>query len=276
MYNDLLTYLANKPEPYESNGLQFWDDAHISAEMLEAHLNPVTDSASRNHAFMKSSAQWIATLTGDAQGKHLLDLGCGPGLYAELFCQQGFDVHGVDISHRSIDYARQHADENGYAISYEQADYTKMSIENRYDCIVLLFCDFGVLPPADKRVLLAKVRKALIPGGTFVVDCFTPHEYRNFAWQRTIEYEEAGFWRDKPYTCIKTDVPYLQTHDYLEQYLIITAEACSCYNLWNHAFTDHELSTMLRDAGFESVAFFGDAAGSERTQDDTTLCAVAR
>lgn len=56
MYSDLLKYLANKPEPYESSDIRFWDDPHISTQMIKAHLDPVTDSASRNHAFMKSSA----------------------------------------------------------------------------------------------------------------------------------------------------------------------------------------------------------------------------
>ena len=35
----------------------------------------------------------------------ILDLGCGPGLYAELLAKKGHSITGVDFSENSIQYA---------------------------------------------------------------------------------------------------------------------------------------------------------------------------
>ena len=66
--------------------------------MLEAHLNPEIDLATRKLDFVRQSAEWIAQTADPAVRPRLLDIGCGPGIYAELFCQNGFDVTGLDFS----------------------------------------------------------------------------------------------------------------------------------------------------------------------------------
>jgi hypothetical protein len=49
------------PKPYESNDtyLKIWTDEYISKNMLEIHLNPQIDAASRNHDFINESANWM-------------------------------------------------------------------------------------------------------------------------------------------------------------------------------------------------------------------------
>lgn len=61
MYKKLLHYAKQKPLEYTDSTSKFWDDDHISKYMLEAHLNPDTESASRQHSFIKDSARWIAS-----------------------------------------------------------------------------------------------------------------------------------------------------------------------------------------------------------------------
>lgn len=74
-----------KPALYAPSTAAFWADSHISKGMLEAHLNKELDSATRNHSFVRRSAQWISELAPVSQYPRLLDLGCGPGIYAEQF-----------------------------------------------------------------------------------------------------------------------------------------------------------------------------------------------
>ena len=71
-----------KPPPFTPGEPLFWDDPHISAQMLEAHLNPETDQASRNRGTIEASVAWIVEALGVGVGDAVLDLGCGPGLYA--------------------------------------------------------------------------------------------------------------------------------------------------------------------------------------------------
>ena len=93
---DLLKILKEKPALYEPSPRNMWDDPHISKQMLAAHLDEGFDSATRKMGFVKESVGWIACTLPPARYKRLLDLGCGPGIYAELFCRNGYEVTGVE------------------------------------------------------------------------------------------------------------------------------------------------------------------------------------
>ncbi len=83
MNKKIMKYLKGIPVEYTPSSKKFWDDEHISKFMLEAHINSDTESASRNHRFIEKSVEWISSLIPDMKGKKILDLGCGPGIYAE-------------------------------------------------------------------------------------------------------------------------------------------------------------------------------------------------
>ena len=82
MQTDFLR-LFKKPLLYERTESVFWDDDHISAQLLQAHLDPSFEGASRPHAFIERSAEWIGRTVPPEIYPALLDLGCGPGLYCK-------------------------------------------------------------------------------------------------------------------------------------------------------------------------------------------------
>ena len=45
--------VLEKPILYKKTEGEFWNDEHISKQMLKAHLNPEFDGASRKHAFIE-------------------------------------------------------------------------------------------------------------------------------------------------------------------------------------------------------------------------------
>lgn len=94
MFNELKKY-ATKPQLYAPSTNKFWDDKHISKGMLEAHLNPEWEAATRKHEFVDKSVKWISKIVPSSQYKFFLDLGCGPGLYAEQFSNAGYSVTGA-------------------------------------------------------------------------------------------------------------------------------------------------------------------------------------
>ena len=79
-------------------GDPLWDDEHISLQMLKAHLNPEFNGASRKLDFINKSADWITRIVRPSEFNELLDIGCGPGIYAERFAQFGYSVTGIDFS----------------------------------------------------------------------------------------------------------------------------------------------------------------------------------
>lgn len=271
-YKRLIETIGNKPKAYETTGIPFWDDQHISNSMLSFHINPDVESASRTSEFMDRSADWIVSLL-DRQSGRILDLGCGPGLYARRFCESGFRVTGIDFSKRSIAYAKDNFGSDKNEFIYR--DYLTIDYENGYDLAILIYCDFGVLSPENRTALLSKVFRSLKPGGIFIVDVHTTKHYKEFTDSLTVEYENGGFWRSEPYINIKRNASY-PNHDYLEQYTIITSKDCSTYNIWNHGFEHQEFKEILLNAGFSSLELYDDAAGLTLSDQSSTVCAVCR
>lgn len=162
MIRELSDYLK-KPELYAPSTGMFWDDAHISKGMLAAHLNPHWDAATRRHEFLDRSVQWIAQIAPPLQYKFLLDLGCGPGLYAQRFHNAGYSVTGVDFSKRSIAYAKEQSLLHNCAIRYRCQNYMTIDYTEQFDIITLIYCDYAVLSVSDRFLLLKKVYQALRP-----------------------------------------------------------------------------------------------------------------
>lgn len=276
MYKELLQYLSKKPDLYESSTSKFWADEHISKGMLEAHLDPECDAATRKMDFVLKSVDFIVNYAQQMTSPTLLDLGCGPGIYAELFTEKGIKVTGMDLSPRSIQYARVNAGRKNLKITYFIQNYLELDFVNQFDIITLIYCDFGVLTPADRQRLLNKILRALKPGGVFIVDAWTPHYYANKEELNTWNYAESGFWSAEPYSCLNSFYRYDNCNTFVDQYVIVKNERVECYHIWNHAFTIEEFEEDLTKAGFAHIDFYGDIAGTTFSDYGPTICAVAR
>ena len=140
-----LLELSKKPEIFTRSDQKFWDDRHISKQMLNAHLDPDCDAASRSFETISSSVNWLVEeiLPDPAHGTGVLDLGCGPGLYAAELARAGYRVTGIDYSRRSIDYAREEAaaellDSHGFKDHEFYSDLTGRSYSNQSETIALV------------------------------------------------------------------------------------------------------------------------------------------
>lgn len=259
----------------ERTDAKFWDDPHISQGMLEAHLNPDLESATRKLDFVRKSVHWISNIVPPVKYKRLLDLGCGPGIYAELFCNKGYQVTGVDLSQNSNQYAKKHAREKGLDIAYLNRDYIQSFLSGEYDLVTMIYCDFGVLSSSERQLLLAKVYDILSPNGYFIFDVFTPFEYVGREEFKEWSYEDSGFWSGRPYLLLQSLYRYDESNTFLNQYIVVTDKLITCYNLWEHTFTNEELEKELLQAGFKNLRYFGDVAGAEFRNDNKTLCVIA-
>lgn len=273
MFNELKKY-TTKPKLYAPSTNTFWDDEHISKCMLEAHLNPNWDAASRKPEFLDKSVNWISKIVPSSQYKFLLDLGCGPGLYAERFNRAGYSVTGVDFSKRSIAYAKEQTLLNRSNIEYHYQNYLTIDYIEQFDVITLIFCDFSALSITDRLILLRKVYQALKPNGKFIFDVFT-HIMRKDESRSWQYYEEGGFMSEKPHICLESVYQYDdEDNTELRQFIVQTEESVNCYNIWDHFFTKEVLLSETQAVGFNSCEFYGDIAGKEFSDIGETICAV--
>lgn len=264
-----------RPPLYAPSTAKFWDDTHISKGMLQAHLAPSLDSATRNYRFVQKSAQWIETVA-PPQRPHLLDLGCGAGIYAELFDDAGYKVTGMDLSRRSLQYAQSSAQAKGKNITYLLSDYLTLDCPNEFDIVTLIYCDFGVLSTENRMRLLKRIYATLRPNGIFIFDVFTPFQYASQEECRHWEYEEGGFWSAAPYLYLESLYRYDEQNTFLQQYLVVTQREVNCYNIWQHTFTKEEIIKDLSRVGFSVQGIYGDISGAILCAESKQLCIVAK
>jgi SAM-dependent methyltransferase len=273
-FNDLTRFM-NKPDLFTVDANSFWDDEHISKKLLEAHLNSDDDAASRRSPFLDKSAAWIAQKAPPKQYAKLLDLGCGPGLYAERFATSGYAVTGIDFSKRSIEYAKEQALINKSEIDYHYQNYLTIDFDNEFDVVTLIYCDFGALSTASRHVLAKKIYRALKPGGKFILDVFTLIVYLGKSECRTWQYNDSGgFWSEKPYISLDSVYHYDGDTTELRQSIVQTDEWGNCYNIWEHFFTKEELLSEMRAVGFDVFELYGDVSGKEFSDAGDTICGI--
>ncbi len=103
-------------------------------------------------------------------GSKFLDLACGKGRHSIYLNLKGFNVTGIDLSKNSIEFAKQSASST---LEFLVHDMRRELPERSFDYIVNLFTSFGYFDdPEDDKLVLKMAKKALNPGGTFVLDYF--------------------------------------------------------------------------------------------------------
>jgi SAM-dependent methyltransferase len=244
---------TKRPAVYSKGTAQMWVDKYISDRLLEVHLNPEIELASRNEATIEKTVRWILDkVPGDRL--EILDLGCGPGLYAEKMAVKGHTVTGMDFSANSISYARGSADCKGLGITYLHQDYLELDDENRYDLIMMIFTDFGVLIPEERERLLKNIHRALKPGGRFLFDVLNENFPVKEAGAKNWESVEKGFWRDKPYLALTESIYYEEQQVTLSQHVIIDgSEEVDIYRFWIHTFSHGGLEGILSSHNFRDT-----------------------
>jgi 2-polyprenyl-3-methyl-5-hydroxy-6-metoxy-1,4-benzoquinol methylase len=248
---------TEKPRIFEKGTAFMWTDEHISKQLLNIHLNPDIDLASRKKSTIEKTADWIMK-TQKGKGKlSILDLGCGPGLYAEIFAEQGHEVTGIDISENSIKYARKSAENKKLNINYLNANYLEVDLEpSHYDLVLLIFTDLGVLTPAERDSLLEMIFRVLKKGGTFVFDILNDKQIEKKISPKTWEASKNGFWKESPYIALSESLLYREEKVILFQHVIIDTEGgFEIYRFWTHFFSEKELSKMLGTHNFIDIHF---------------------
>jgi SAM-dependent methyltransferase len=261
MYREL-NRLLEKPEPFSVyTAAELWTDDYVSARMLEFHLDPENDLASRRPQAIDRIVRWIETRLG-LSGKSACDLGCGPGLYAERMAMHGAHVTGVDFSPRSLAHARESATAKRLTIAYRQADYLKDELPAQQDIVTLIYGDYCVLSPQQRQALLARIKAMLKPGGHFVFDAFSRPQFgrctEEFRCERRLM---NGFWAQGDYFGFKLTHLYPELHLALDRYLIVEPSRRREVFNWMQYFTPGEVTNELAKAGFATTEIFDLGSG---------------
>ena len=248
---------SEKPEIYEKGSSFMWTDEHISKQLLNVHLNPDIDLGSRKLSTITKTANWILGTQKEMVKLNILDLGCGPGLYSEIFAKKGHNVTGIDISKNSIEYAKKSAFDKKLDITYCNANYLNIDLEtDKYDLVILIYTDLGVLIPKERDILLNLIYRVLKKGGTFIFDVLKDNELEKRTSPKSWEAVISGFWKASPYIALSESFLYEQQKVILFQHIIVDSdENIETFRFWTHFFSQNDVKKILEAHKFTDINF---------------------
>lgn len=262
---------AQKPEIFTPGDSFLWTDPHIAEQMLKAHLDPDTDSASRKPETIESIVQFNLKRLGLTAGDIVLDAGCGPGLYCERFVEYGLAVTGLDISSNSIAYAKESAAKKNLEIRYVCGNYLEMDFKDEFDAVFMIWWDFCVLNHEERNLVLKNIKRALKKGGRFVFDVSTPYMNEDAEEHSSHKELESGFFAAGPHLLIECFYQYPKYSAFLNQYVVIEDSVTRVFRLYHTNYTVDTITALLSKNGFRVENVYENLQGAPLCEKSKSL-----
>lgn len=185
-----------------------------------------------------------------------VDLACGTGSVTALLAQKGLQVIGVDMSEEMLTVAQQKAAQLPCAPRFVCQRLEQLWLPRGVDLAVCALDSLDyITDPKLCRQAIARIYKALNPGGIFIFDVNTPEKLRAMDGQVFLDEDDDVYcvWRgefDEQTNICSYGMDLFQRQG----------------NLWQRSFEEHqeyaygqqELTEYLKAAGFSRIAVYGD------------------
>lgn len=132
--------------------------------------------AAEGYLFGTEPNAWLREHAGVWQaGQRVLCVADGEGRNSVWLAQRGLQVDAFDIAEVGVAKARRLAAEHGVSVDFQVADCDGFSWpEAHYDGVAAIFVQFA--DPALRERLFAHMQRCLKPGGTLLLQGYTPKQ----------------------------------------------------------------------------------------------------
>lgn len=254
-----------RPEPWTQGGNLPWNEPAFSERMLQEHLDDSHGAASRPRAERAMVVDWLWQKLGLQPGAHLLDVTCGPGLYAVEFARRGCRVTGIDFGPASVAYARQQAEAGGVAAACTIIEQDVRHMENYeavFDAALFIYGQLAVFTVEEAQELLTRVARALKPGGKLVVELLNQDrvDKSSKTWWFT---DDSGLWGERPFLHLGERFWDEAGHLSIERFHILHLETGELteIHLCDQTYSVETMVSMMKQAGFTTVDAYPAWAG---------------
>lgn len=252
--------IYRRPDPaplWEGGGNLPWNDPAFSERMLREHLSQAHGAASRVDDERALQVAFMLERLRLAPGSRVLDLTCGPGLYAVALAEAGCVVTGVDFGPASIAYARELADAHGVG---ERCEFVEMDVRQyepvpgSFDAALFIYGQLAVFPLDDAAALLATTAQALRPGGRLCVELLDQDrvDKSNSNWWYT---DDSGLWGEQPFLHLGERRWDSHSNTSVERFYTLHLESGQLDEiiLCDQTYAAAEMVTLMQQAGFSHV-----------------------
>lgn len=203
-----------------------------------------------------------------------VDLACGTGSVALRLAQKGLRVTAVDMSEEMLCVAAQKAQGMKNSPVFVCQKLQQLRLPRGVDLAVCALDSMDyITDPKDCQRAVARVYKALNPGGVFIFDVNTPQKLKAMDGQVFLDENEDTYcvWRgefDEETNICSYGMDLFQRQG----------------NLWQRSFEEHQeyaysqeqLVGYLKDAGFTRIEVFGDRRLEKPNEKDQRIYLKAR
>jgi ubiquinone/menaquinone biosynthesis C-methylase UbiE len=213
---------------------------------------------------------------------NMLDLCCGNGRFSICMAKKGFKAVGVDISRAFLEDARKKAEEHkvSSAVSFVEGDIRNLkkavgNVSTPFDVVVSAWTSIGYFTQQNDIDIFRQARElsrkdALLlivetMHSDFIALKFTPNDYEevgNIVLLENRKYDPTTSQLAATWTFYTKRGENLEFIDRVE--------------LETHVYSPSELSSVLRKAGWEPVAFYGSFSTLQPMNPLTALNMVAK
>lgn len=237
-----------------------WHDPHFSELMLREHLDESHGAATRIAAERSAQLDWLWTKLDLSAGMRVLDVTCGPGLYAVELARRGCAVTGVDFSPAAVAYAQDLARSEGLSArcTFIEQDVRQMDLaEAELDTALFLYGQLAVFTKAEAQTLLHHLAKTLKPGGKLCLELLNQDrvDKTRSDWWFT---DDTGLWGDRPFLHLGERTWYEEEAMSLERFFIVHLETGQLteISLSDQTYSVETMTRMLCQAGFTRVQVY--------------------
>jgi ubiquinone/menaquinone biosynthesis C-methylase UbiE len=255
---------AEPPLPWVEGDNIPWNDPEFSARMLKEHLCQDHDAASRRLTTIENQVKWIHCELLNHIPTRILDLGCGPGLYAHELSKLGHGCVGIDFSPASIAYAKKQALQDNLSCKYLLRDIREANYGDNFGLVMLIYGEFNSFNHKDAKSIGKKAYRSLKDKGILLLEPYTYQAMKEMGEQKTWYTKQKGLFASHPYICLEERSWDSVVRASTTRYYIIddsTGEVTR-YAQTAQAYNNEEYSNLLTDCGFSDITFCPSLTGS--------------
>ena len=105
-----------------------------------------------------------------------LDICCGAGTNTVYLAEKGFQVTGIDISSKAVEYARKKAEQANVKINFMVQNFLKLPFKDEeFDFVFDMGC-FHHVEVEDRNTFIKRISRVLKNDGLYLLICFS---YKN-------------------------------------------------------------------------------------------------
>ncbi|MCO4365753.1 class I SAM-dependent methyltransferase [Staphylococcus agnetis] len=176
-------------EAFEAGADNIWTSKKFEEFVLKSYVDPSIPGGGQT---LEDTSDLFNTLDNlkFVNRVNLLDIGCGVGTHCEEFNSRGFNVTGIDISKKAIDYAKEQNYNLNADIKYICGDIFKTRFKNKFEIVTILYKTLATFSEVDRKVLMNKIKSILSSEGLLIFDVPSIEEFKS--------YNEINLWTTLP------------------------------------------------------------------------------